>query len=89
MNWLDYQRPKSVSEALTLLAQAEGKGRVIAGGTDLVLKLRQGRYQADLLVDITGIKAYLESKDISREILLEAARLASEEAKNEPVARRR
>ncbi len=55
MNWLDYQRPKSVSEALTLLEQAEGKGRVIAGGTDLVLQLRQGRYQADLLVDITGI----------------------------------
>ena len=56
MNWRDYQRPKSLSEALALLEQAEGKGRVIAGGTDLVLQLRQGRYEADLLVDITGIE---------------------------------
>jgi len=57
MNWRDYERPRSISEALNLLEQAEGRGRVIAGGTDLVLQLRQKRYQADLLVDITGIEA--------------------------------
>ena len=56
MNWIDYQRPKTISDALTLLEQAEGRGRVIAGGTDLTLQLRRGEYAADLLVDITGIE---------------------------------
>ena len=55
MNWTAYERPKSISEALTILEQAGGRGRVIAGGTDLVLQLRQGQQAADLLVDITDI----------------------------------
>jgi CO/xanthine dehydrogenase FAD-binding subunit len=56
MNWIDYQKPKTIFEALTLLEQAQGRGRVIAGGTDLTLQLRRGEYAADLLVDITGIE---------------------------------
>ena len=65
MNWIAYERPKTISEALTVLEQAEGRGRVIAGGTDLVLQLRQGQQAADLLVDITGIDELkrIEEKD--------------------------
>jgi carbon-monoxide dehydrogenase medium subunit len=37
------------------LDRAEGRGRVIAGGTDLVLQLKQGRYRTERLVDITDI----------------------------------
>jgi CO/xanthine dehydrogenase FAD-binding subunit len=55
MNWNAYERPRTISEALTILEQAEGRGRVIAGGTDLVLQLRQGQQAAGLLVDITDI----------------------------------
>ena len=55
MNWNAYEKPKSLSDALTALEQAAGRGRVIAGGTDLILQLRQGQQRADLLVDITGI----------------------------------
>ena len=32
MNWKSYERPKDLNEALALLAQAGGRGRVIAGG---------------------------------------------------------
>jgi CO/xanthine dehydrogenase FAD-binding subunit len=65
MSWIAYERPKSVSEALSVLEQAEGRGRVIAGGTDLVLQLRQGERAAYLLVDITGIDELkqIEEKD--------------------------
>lgn len=56
MYWQDYQKPGDVGEALALLAQAKGRGRVIAGGTDLLLQLRQEQYVADLLIDITGIE---------------------------------
>ncbi|HBB17033.1 MAG TPA: molybdopterin dehydrogenase [Syntrophus sp. (in: bacteria)] len=55
MNWKAYQKPGSVTEAIALLEQAAGRGRVIAGGTDLVLQLRQRARAADLLVDVTGI----------------------------------
>jgi CO/xanthine dehydrogenase FAD-binding subunit len=55
MNWIAYEKPESLSEALTLLKKAEGKSRLIAGGTDLVLQMKRGVYHADLLVDITGI----------------------------------
>jgi CO/xanthine dehydrogenase FAD-binding subunit len=57
MKWTDYRKPKDVAEALALLENAKGKGRLIAGGTDLVPQLRRGEYQADLLVDITGLQA--------------------------------
>ena len=82
MNWRDYQRPKSVSEALTLLEQAEGKGRVIAGGTDLVLQLRQGRYKADLLVDITGIEDLQHIEEHENWIHIGAAVTHAEVAKH-------
>ena len=56
MNWVAYRKPKSIAEALTLLDEAAGRGRVMAGGTDLIPQLRQREYGADLLVDITGIE---------------------------------
>ncbi|MBM4312482.1 MAG: xanthine dehydrogenase family protein subunit M [Deltaproteobacteria bacterium] len=55
MYWKDYKRPGSVAEALALLEHAAGRGRIIAGGTDLTLQLRQRQSSADLLVDVTGI----------------------------------
>lgn len=56
MNWKSYKRARDLAEALALLDQAGGRGRVIAGGTDLVLQLRQKEKQADLLVDVTRIE---------------------------------
>lgn len=51
----NYVMAKDAKEALNLLAGYEGRGRIIAGGTDLVLDLQSGKYQAECLVDITGI----------------------------------
>ena len=51
----NYVMAKDAKEALNLLAGYEGRGRIIAGGTDLMLDLQSGKYQAECLVDITGI----------------------------------
>ncbi len=54
--WKHYRQPESVDEALASLAATPGSARVIAGGTDLLIDLRQGRQpEVDTLVDVTGI----------------------------------
>lgn len=55
-------RPASLAEALKLLAERPG-ARPIAGGTDLVVQLRDGRRRADVLVDLsrTGLDGIRES----------------------------
>jgi CO/xanthine dehydrogenase FAD-binding subunit len=53
----EYLQPKSIQEALKQLSSAAGSVAVVAGGTDLLLELRQGRHPAvDRLVDVSGIK---------------------------------
>jgi len=64
MNWIAYEKPRRIEEALALLKEAKGKGRVIAGGTDLILQLKRRERVAHLLVDITGIE---EMKEIREE----------------------
>ena len=63
MNWTFYQRPKSLLEALGLLRKAKGKGRVIAGGTDILLQIRRREFRPESLVDITGIEGLSEIRE--------------------------
>ena len=51
MKWFDYARPDSLPEALRLLSAGGDRARVLAGGTDLLVQLRAGRKEADLVVD--------------------------------------
>lgn len=52
---IDFAIPTSVDEAVGLLARANGAGRVLAGGTDLIVQLRAGRMQPAVIVDIKRI----------------------------------
>jgi xanthine dehydrogenase FAD-binding subunit len=55
--WKNYLVPTTTREAIQALNQANGPAAVIAGGTDLLLDLEQGRHPAvDTLVDITRIE---------------------------------
>ncbi|RIK33956.1 MAG: hypothetical protein DCC52_01930, partial [Chloroflexi bacterium] len=56
----NYHLPTSVSEALILLAQYEGRARVVAGGTDLLVDSQTEYYEGqrphyDALVDVTRL----------------------------------
>jgi xanthine dehydrogenase FAD-binding subunit len=54
--WKTYYLAHSVPDALNALANAPGAARLVAGGTDLLLDLQQGRHlPLDTLVDITQI----------------------------------
>jgi carbon-monoxide dehydrogenase medium subunit len=55
MKEIDYAAPKTVAEAVALLNDKGERARVLAGGTDLIVQLREYRREADLLVDIKRV----------------------------------
>jgi carbon-monoxide dehydrogenase medium subunit len=55
MHDMRYEAPNTLKAAVALLAGANGVARVLAGGTDLVIQMRGGRVEPELLVDIKGI----------------------------------
>jgi len=52
-----YEAPSSTKEAAKLLAGTKGKAVVLAGGTDLLVRMKSGSVEPDLIVDIKGIEA--------------------------------
>jgi len=48
---------REIDDAIALLVQAGGDAKVMAGGTDLQVGMRQGVYAPALIVDISGISA--------------------------------
>ena len=51
----EYLEPESIEEALTILSQYQGKSKIIAGGTDLMLQMRNKAIKPEYVVDITRI----------------------------------
>ena len=71
--WKDYHLPLSVDEAIGLLARYDGKARVVAGGTDLILDLQQGNeHPVEALVDVTRIVGLNEIREEAGFILIGA-----------------
>lgn len=52
---MDYVRPTSLKEAVGLLAAADGNAFVLAGGSDLLVRMKGGFIEPDLIVDIKAI----------------------------------
>jgi carbon-monoxide dehydrogenase medium subunit len=55
MNAFDYAAPTTLAEALALLAERGDRARPLAGGTDVIVQVREGRRDLDLLVDMKQI----------------------------------
>jgi 4-hydroxybenzoyl-CoA reductase subunit beta len=52
----DYQAPETLDEAVSLLYKAKKDAKVIAGGTDLLVAMKQRRLTPAVVVNIKGIK---------------------------------
>jgi CO/xanthine dehydrogenase FAD-binding subunit len=74
----DYKTPNTIREAVELLWQAEGKGKIIAGGTDLVIGLRNGDHIPQFIIDITRIEELQKIEEKNGTISIGAAVAHSE-----------
>lgn len=55
MTDMRYEAPTSLDAAVALLADAKGAGKVLAGGTDVLVQLHAEMIEPDVLVDIKNI----------------------------------
>lgn len=55
LHWEKYFRPQSIPEALQILEEFQGRARLLAGGTDLILQIRSREIEPEALIDITRI----------------------------------
>jgi CO/xanthine dehydrogenase FAD-binding subunit len=74
----DYQIPKTLDEACQLLWEADGKAKIIGGGTDLVIGLRNGALNPQYLIDITKIEELRRIEEKNGAISIGAAVTHSE-----------
>ncbi|MDA8880809.1 FAD binding domain-containing protein, partial [Pseudomonadales bacterium] len=55
-----YESPTTTKAAVALLSGEKGQAYVLAGGTDLLVRLRMDTIEPDLMVDIKRIPAMSE-----------------------------
>ncbi len=55
MKKFDYLKPKTFEEALTLLDRYGDKAKLIAGGTDVIVMIKQKAMAPDVLISLQGI----------------------------------
>jgi CO/xanthine dehydrogenase FAD-binding subunit len=53
-----YERPERLADALALLSGDEGEARPLAGGTDLIIRIRDGSVRPTTVVDVKGITEF-------------------------------
>jgi carbon-monoxide dehydrogenase medium subunit len=58
MRTFSYERPDTLASASSLLAEAGSTARILAGGTDLVVGLRDDSIRPDIVVDVKGIDEF-------------------------------
>src|SRR5689334_19526864 len=55
MNDVTYSAPGTIDEAVAAMVAAKGAGRILAGGTDLLVQMRAGMVRPGAIVDVKKI----------------------------------
>ena len=79
---MKYQTPSTTKEAALLIKRERGKAFVLAGGTDLMVQMKSGLTEPDLVVDIKHISAMQSIKKSAAGFRIGAAVSAAEMGEN-------
>jgi carbon-monoxide dehydrogenase medium subunit len=89
MSAFNYAAPRSIEDAVALLAEAGPGGRVMAGGTDLIVQIGARLREVDLVVDGKRIPELMELSFDPEEGLTLGAAVPCYRIYGDPVVRRR
>ncbi|MCY3910756.1 MAG: FAD binding domain-containing protein [bacterium] len=79
-----YCRPRTVSEVLAALASADGRGRILVGGTDLLVHLRKDPFAPTVLVDIKSVNDFPPAVEIGDDAVRFGPTARMAEISNDP-----
>ncbi|UCC75947.1 MAG: FAD binding domain-containing protein, partial [Anaerolineales bacterium] len=84
----DYVRASTVEEALATLASLRGQGRIIAGGTDLIIQLQRRERKFGCLVDVTRVPG-LDEITLDDSYIIVGATVTHAQIERSPLIRER
>ena len=87
MREFEYAAPRTVKEAVALLAKADGDARCLAGGTDLIAQMKEGRRSPSVVVDIKRIPDLMRLEYVERRGLRLGAGVSCNTIYEHPVVR--
>lgn len=68
-----YERPQSIEDAVGLLAGSRGSAAILAGGSDLLVRMKGGFIEPELIVDIKAIGGLTEIRQTAEGFSIGAA----------------
>lgn len=87
MHRFEVLTPKNISELIEVLKKATANIKILAGGTDLVISLNEGKIEPDLIIDISGIDEINYIKEDDENLLIGAITTFTEITKSQLVAK--
>lgn len=83
----DYHRPRSLEEASSILLEGGDRAIVLAGGTDLLIRLKRAIRRADVVIDLGGIDELHRVDETAEGLRIGAMTSAGELATNNTARR--
>lgn len=79
---MEVYKGNSIGEVLELLEKYNGEAKLIAGGTDIIINMREGKVSPKALIDISGTKELLGVRGSGQYIEIGSAATFTEIAEN-------
>lgn len=83
-----YAAPRSRSELFAILGENQGRAKVLAGGTDLLVNIRAGVFKPELVVDLKKVDGYAGISRSGGDMILGPAVTINEIIKDKTAAKR-
>lgn len=89
MHPFEYARPATLAEAVTLLGRYGGDARILAGGTDLIIRLRDGTLRPSVVIDVKRVAELRPSiREEGGRVTISATTVMTDIAADERIRRR-